>query len=154
MLQKQRFTAVAKLTILRHKQQYPKVCKLLEVSLCIPVSSVQREHGFFFQNSIKTKARVILSEESSSMLMKLGFGPNLTALIIPKQFLTARRKSINILLVHTILLSWGSRYSRNINVTANEDDDVKEWWHMVRSDIGCSHNHTLLTSFSNYFHMF
>ena len=55
--------------------QYPNVCELLEVGLCIPVSSVPCESGFF-QKRIETKVRGSLSTESLSMLMKLGLGHN------------------------------------------------------------------------------
>ena len=73
MLQKD-FKAVAKFTIMRHMQQYPNVCKLLEVDQCTPVSLVPCEHGFSFQNRIKTEAAASLSTESLSMLMILGLG--------------------------------------------------------------------------------
>jgi hypothetical protein len=57
LIQKQDFKAVAKLTIIVHMQQYLSVCKLLEIDLCIVVSSS-------------------LSTESLSMQMKLGLGPD------------------------------------------------------------------------------
>jgi hypothetical protein len=70
------FKSVAKLTILRHKQQYRNVSNLVETGLCISVSSVPCERVFSIQNHIKIKARASLSTERLSMLIKLSLGPD------------------------------------------------------------------------------
>jgi hypothetical protein len=69
------FKAIAKMVLLRHKDQFPEISKLMEIGLCIPVSSVACERGFSLQNRIKTKLRTRLGDSSIDVLMKLASGP-------------------------------------------------------------------------------
>ena len=79
-----RFDGLARMLLLRHKDDFPQACLLAEIGLSLPVSTASCERGFSLQNRIKVKSRTALLPENLEMLMKLSAGPDLKAFPVPK----------------------------------------------------------------------
>lgn len=71
-----RFEGLARMLLIRHRDDFPEACKLAEIGLCLPVSTASCERGFSLQNRIKVKSRTRLLPENLEMLMKLAIAPD------------------------------------------------------------------------------
>lgn len=72
-----RFEGLARMLLLRHRDDFPEACKLAEIGLSLPVSTASCERGFSLQNRIKVKSRTRLLPENLEMLMKLAIAPDI-----------------------------------------------------------------------------
>ncbi|KAH3851487.1 hypothetical protein DPMN_093969 [Dreissena polymorpha] len=59
-----------------YKKEYPLISQLMNIALCIPMSSVVCECGLSLQNRINVKSRTALIPANVDTLMKLAMGPN------------------------------------------------------------------------------
>ena len=72
-----RFDSLARMLLVRHREDYPQACRLAEIGLCLPVSTASCERGFSLQNRIKIKSRTRLLPEHLELLMKMAAGPDI-----------------------------------------------------------------------------
>lgn len=72
-----RFDGLARMLLLRHKDDFPQSCRLAEIGLCLPVSTASCERGFSLQNRIKIKSRTRLLPQHLELLMKMAAGPEI-----------------------------------------------------------------------------
>jgi len=79
-----RFDGLARMLLLRHKDDFPQACKLAEIGLSLPVSTASCERGFSLQNRIKVKSRTRLLPTNLEILMKLADGPDIKTFPVPK----------------------------------------------------------------------
>jgi hypothetical protein len=75
-----RFDGFARMLLIRHSDDFSQVCRLAEIGLCLPVSTVSCERGFSLQNRIKIKSRTRLLPENLERLMTIAGGPDLDSL--------------------------------------------------------------------------
>ena len=59
-------------------EEYPLTKKLCHLSVCIPITSVQCEHGFSLQSELRPNLE-LLTLENLDMLMKLSVDPYIDA---------------------------------------------------------------------------
>ena len=74
-----RFDGVARMLLIRHKEEFPQACRLAEIGLCLPVSTASCKRGFSHQNRIKIKSRIRLLPENLDRLMKIASGPEINS---------------------------------------------------------------------------
>jgi hAT family C-terminal dimerisation region len=68
---------LARMLLIRHKEDFPQACRLAETGLCLPVSTASCERGFSLQNRIKIKSSTKLLPENLERLMKSASGPEI-----------------------------------------------------------------------------
>lgn len=70
-----RFDGLARMLLIRHKDDFPQACRLCELGLSLPVSTASCERGFSLQNRIKVKSRTRLLPDNLERLIKLANSP-------------------------------------------------------------------------------
>ena len=70
------FKEFSRVFLRRHKEEYPLISQLMNIALCIPMSSVVCECGLSLQNRINVKSRTALIPAKFDTLMKPAMGPN------------------------------------------------------------------------------